>query len=102
MRILVANDESVFAAGGSVLTKVLQHFEEARIVHAGKERWGANSIFTVRHLSKASEGGILSAVQHGWTVNETTADCMKRGLKSLLTKPPNVQFPGIHRIETVL
>ncbi|AXI38952.1 MAG: 5'/3'-nucleotidase SurE [Bacillaceae bacterium] len=96
MRILVTNDDGIFAPGVEALVEVLQHFGEVYVVCPDQERSAVGHSITLRTPLKVKPVEIFSGTKGAWAVNGTPADCVKLGMEVLLKTPPDILFSGIN------
>ncbi|MGM7634296.1 5'/3'-nucleotidase SurE [Bacillus sp. Hm123] len=96
MKILVTNDDGIFAPGVSALVEVLQHFGEVYVVCPDQERSAVGHSITLRTPLKAKPVDIFPGVKQAWAVNGTPADCVKLGMEVLLKTPPDILFSGVN------
>ena len=92
MRILVTNDDGIFAPGVEALVEVLQHFGEVYVVCPDQERSAVGHSITLRTPLKVKPVEIFSGTKGAWAVNGTPADCVKLGMEVLLKTPPDIFF----------
>ncbi|MCB1827521.1 MAG: 5'/3'-nucleotidase SurE [Coxiellaceae bacterium] len=91
MRILVSNDDGVYARGLSVLTNALKEVAEVHTVAPDRNRSGASNSLTlsaplhVKHL----DNGMIS-------VEGTPTDCVHVAITGLLQERPDMVITGIN------
>lgn len=91
MRILLSNDDGVFAPGLAALAKALSKEAEVRVVAPDRNRSGASNSLTletplrVKHLSN----GFIS-------VEGTPTDCVHLAITGLLDEQPDMVVSGIN------
>ncbi|MEW6770661.1 MAG: 5'/3'-nucleotidase SurE [Bacillota bacterium] len=96
MRILLTNDDGIFAEGISVLRKELEKFGEIYVIAPDRERSAAGHSITVHRPLRVREAGFRSSRVRGWVVDGTPADCVKLGLEALLPEKPDFLISGIN------
>ncbi|MCM3410373.1 5'/3'-nucleotidase SurE [Metabacillus litoralis] len=96
MKILVTNDDGVFAPGVEIMVEVLQHFGDVYVVCPDQERSAISHSITLRQPLKAKKVGNFPGTKGSWAVNGTTADCVKLALEVLLKDTPDFVFSGIN------
>ncbi|MEW6192299.1 MAG: 5'/3'-nucleotidase SurE [Bacillota bacterium] len=96
MRILLTNDDGIFAEGISVLRKELEKFGEIYVIAPDRERSAAGHSITVHRPLRVREAGFRSPRVRGWVVDGTPADCVKLGLEALLPEKPDFLVSGIN------
>jgi 5'-nucleotidase len=95
MRILLTNDDSVYASGLSSLWSTLQGFAEVQVVAPDRERSATGHGITVDRPLRAER--VTLADGDAWAVNGTPADCVKLGVNCLLNEKPDLIIAGINR-----
>ncbi|MDI6632006.1 MAG: 5'/3'-nucleotidase SurE, partial [Thermoanaerobacteraceae bacterium] len=73
MRILLTNDDGIFAEGISVLRKELEKFGEIYVIAPDRERSAAGHSITVHRPLRVREAGFRSPRVRGWVVDGTPA-----------------------------
>lgn len=91
MRILVTNDDGVYAPGIQALAKALSEIGEVVIVAPDRDRSGASHSLTLSNPLKVThiEENIIS-------VQGTPTDCVHLALTGLLDKVPDIVVSGIN------
>ncbi|MGQ9496955.1 MAG: 5'/3'-nucleotidase SurE [Desulfotomaculales bacterium] len=97
MRLLLANDDGIFAEGLSILRRVMEEIAEAvYVVAPDRERSGAGHAITVHRPLRVREVEFQNEKSKGWVVDGTPADCVKLGLENLLDTRPDMVIAGIN------
>lgn len=97
MRILISNDDGMYAEGISALRKAMEKVaDEVYVVAPDRERSACGHGITVTRPLRAKEYQFKSGDAKGWVVDGTPADCVKLGLESLLENPPDLVVTGIN------
>ncbi|RPF49682.1 5'-nucleotidase /3'-nucleotidase /exopolyphosphatase [Thermodesulfitimonas autotrophica] len=96
MRILLTNDDGIFAEGISVLRKALEKTAEIYVIAPDRERSATGHSITVHRPLRVREAGFRSPRVRGWVVDGTPADCVKLGLEALLPEKPDLLIAGIN------
>lgn len=97
MRLLLANDDGIFAEGISILRRVLEEVaEKVWVVAPDRERSGAGHAITVHRPLRVREVQFQNEKSKGWVVDGTPADCVKLGLEDLLDGKPDMVIAGIN------
>jgi 5'-nucleotidase len=95
MRILLTNDDGIYAKGIEALYLALIEEHEVVVVAPETERSAIGHAITWLHplrvVSVQRNGGFF-----GYALDGTPADCVKIGLTELLKSPPNVVVSGIN------
>jgi len=93
MRILLTNDDGIFAPGLAVLEKIAAAFsDDIWIVAPHEEQSGAGHSLTLTRpvrLHRQSE--------RRWSVNGTPTDAVTMALKKVLPAPPDLILSGVNR-----
>ncbi|GAB6181005.1 5'/3'-nucleotidase SurE [Desulfotomaculum defluvii] len=97
MRILISNDDGIYADGIGELRKALEQIaSEVYVVAPDRERSACGHGITVTRPLRAKTHRFKSGNAKGWVIDGTPADCVKLGLESLLDKPPDLVVSGIN------
>ncbi len=97
MRILLTNDDGVYAPGLRLLRQELLKLGEVTVVAPATEQSAAGHSVTLLHPLLVSEvydddGSTFI----GWAVEGRPADCVKLALLELLPQPPDVIISGLN------
>ena len=95
-KILVTNDDSIHARGIEALHKAMTQIGDASVVAPESEQSGVGHGLTLITPLRARSHKKSDTFQ-GWAVNGTPADCVKLGVKELLTSQPDLIVSGINR-----
>ncbi len=96
MRILVSNDDGIYADGLRALVKELRKEHEVHVVAPEYEQSAIGHAITIHsplRVHKVYEGDSF----FGYAVGGTPADCVKIALKSLLNFTPDMVISGINQ-----
>ena len=96
MKVLVTNDDGIFAPGLQALVEVLQHFADVYVSCPDQERSAVSHSITLRVPLKAKPLPLFPGVKGCWAVNGTPADCVKLGIEVLMKEPPDFVISGIN------
>jgi 5'-nucleotidase len=97
MRILLTNDDGIYAPGLRALRKELQQIGEVTVVAPAVEQSAAGHSVTlyspllVSEIFEEDETSFL-----GWAVEGRPADCVKLALLELLAEPPELIVSGLN------
>lgn len=100
MRILISNDDGIFADGIIVLRERLEKVDEIKriyVVAPDRERSAIGHGITMHRPLRAKEVKYGSPKSAGWSVDGTPADCVKLALEELLEDPPDLVVSGINQ-----
>ncbi len=96
MRILLTNDDGIYAPGLRALRKELQKLGEVIVVAPASEQSGVGHSITL--LTPLLVQEVLDEGQQflGWAVEGRPADCVKLALLELLPEPPDLLVSGLN------
>ena len=95
MKVLVTNDDGIYAKGIERLAESLGHVAEVTVVAPEVERSAVGHAITLNDPLRVEEvykGGKL----FGYAVNGTPADCVKIGISAIMEDKPDAVFSGIN------
>ncbi len=91
MRILISNDDGVYAPGLLCLAKTLSAIAEITVVAPDRNRSGASNSLTLDHSLRTM------SMENGFTsVNGTPTDCVHLAVTGLLKEMPDMVVSGIN------
>ena len=96
MRILITNDDGIFAEGLLKLACSLEKIAEVFIVAPDRQRSATGHAITMHEPIRASKIKLLDRDFEAWSVSGTPTDCVKLGIEVLLPEPPDLVFSGIN------
>ncbi|MFO7526840.1 MAG: 5'/3'-nucleotidase SurE [Ignavibacteriaceae bacterium] len=95
MRILVSNDDGIDSAGIHALVTSLKEIAEVTVVAPHSEQSAVGHAITMqtplRVFEYQKDGEFF-----GYAVDGTPADCVKMGIRNLMSKPPDLVVSGIN------
>ncbi|MCL6477779.1 MAG: 5'/3'-nucleotidase SurE [Peptococcaceae bacterium] len=100
MRVLISNDDGIFANGIKALRERLEQEDEIEKIFVAapdRERSAIGHGITMHRPLRAKEVKYPSPKSAGWLVDGTPADCVKLALEELLEAPPDLVVSGINR-----
>lgn len=97
MRILISNDDGIFAPGIKALSEAIAREHEVYVVAPDRERSANSHALTLNKPLRAEEVDIFNGVKESWHVNGTPADCVKIGVGAILKQQPDMVISGINR-----
>ncbi|MCY0880721.1 MAG: 5'/3'-nucleotidase SurE, partial [Firmicutes bacterium] len=98
MKILLTNDDGIFAEGIHALYRSLASWTSVYVVAPEQERSAMGHAITMHKPLHAKETVFESeASGHAWAVNGTPVDCTKLGIEALLPSRPDLLLSGINR-----
>jgi 5'-nucleotidase len=92
MKILVTNDDGVYAPGIKALAKALSTVAEVAVVAPDRERSAVSHALTLHHPLRA-----IQIAPGRYSVDGTPTDCVNLGIHSLLDFHPDLVVSGINR-----
>ena len=95
MKILLTNDDGIYAPGIQVLYHALQAAHQVTVIAPDRERSAVGHGITLHQPLRASRV-TLNAHYSGYAVNGTPADCVKLGIYEILTQRPDLVLSGIN------
>lgn len=97
MRILVTNDDGIFADGIRILAQSLGKLGEVRVVAPDRERSATGHAITVLRPLRIESVEFPGSPILAWAVDGTPSDCVKLAIEDLLEWKPDVVVSGINR-----
>ncbi|MBX6378718.1 MAG: 5'/3'-nucleotidase SurE [Clostridia bacterium] len=99
MRVLLTNDDGVYAEGLHALRRTIEASgrHEVFTVAPERERSAIGHAITLHKPLQVRSVTMADAASPIWSVNGTPADCAKIGVLALLDRPPDVLVSGINR-----
>lgn len=94
-RILVTNDDGIFAPGILALVEALKQEAEVIVVAPDREKSATGHCITV-HSPLRVEQVDIQGVAAAWAVDGTPSDCVKLAIQSLMQFPPDLVISGIN------
>lgn len=96
MRILLTNDDGIYAPGLRALRRELMKLGEVVVVAPATEQSGVGHSITLLNPLLVQE--VLDEERRflGWAIEGRPADCVKLGLVELLTEPPDLVVSGLN------
>ncbi|MGJ9457960.1 5'/3'-nucleotidase SurE [Oceanobacillus sp. CF4.6] len=95
MKILITNDDGIFAPGVEALADLLSHFGEVVIVCPDTEKSAYSHKITLRQPLKLKKIDFAPNAE-AYAVNGSPADCVKLAMEVLLKEKPDIVFSGIN------
>jgi len=95
MRILLTNDDSIYAEGLAALWSALNEIADVTVIAPDRERSASGHGITVDQPLRAERIPLFPGF--AWAVNGTPADCVKLGVNCLLKEVPDMVIAGINR-----
>ncbi|MDH7576374.1 MAG: 5'/3'-nucleotidase SurE [Bacillota bacterium] len=95
MRILLTNDDSIYAEGLAALWSALREIADVTVIAPDRERSASGHGITVDQPLRAERIPFFGSF--AWAVNGTPVDCVKLGVNCLLNDKPDLVVAGINR-----
>lgn len=96
LRILVTNDDGIFAPGLNQLVQNLSSFADVLVAAPDRERSATGHAITVHQPLRAVEREVVGATK-SYAVSGTPADCVKLAIESLFPGEVDLVVSGINR-----
>lgn len=96
MKILVTNDDGIFAEGIYKLAKVLSEKHEVFVVAPDRQRSATGHAITMHHPLRARQIKFFDTDIAAWSVDGTPSDCVKLALEAILDEKPDFVISGIN------
>ena len=95
MRILLSNDDGLFAPGLAALYRALLPFGDVSVVAPAHAQSASGHSLTVRGALACSTEKVNENLT-GWAVDGRPADCVKLAIRELLDDPPDLVVSGLN------
>lgn len=96
MRILLTNDDGIYAPGLAALERVLQRLGDVTVAAPLTEQSGVGHAITYLTPLMAREVFTEDRSRRGWAVEGSPADCVKLAVCALLPQRPDLLVSGIN------
>jgi 5'-nucleotidase len=96
VRILLTNDDGVFAPGLRALRKELRRLGEVTVIAPMQEQSGVGHSITLLTPLVVKEVDDEEGKTQGWMVEGSPADCVKLAILELMDRPPDLIVSGIN------
>ncbi len=98
MKILVTNDDGIFAEGIYKLALELNKNPDYKIyvVAPDRQRSATGHAITVHHPLRSNKINYFDTSIEAWSINGTPADCVKIAIETLLNEKPDMVISGIN------
>jgi len=98
LRVLITNDDGIFADGIQELTKAIQKIASVYVVAPDRERSAVGHAITMHHPLRAERVKLFHNPNlPAWAVNGTPSDCVKLAVEAILPERPDIVISGINR-----
>lgn len=98
MRILISNDDGIFAPGLAALRAAVADLGEVTVVAPESQQSAAGHSITLRHplIVRRLRVGSGSDAFEGISVDGRPADCVRLAIRNLMSAPPDLVLSGIN------
>ncbi len=96
MRVLLTNDDGIYAKGLRTLIERLSTNHEVYVVAPSVEQSAKSHSITMHHPIMVNEIDLYSDVKAAYAIGGTPADCVKIAIEELLTEKPDIVISGIN------
>lgn len=97
MKILVTNDDGIYAQGIYKLATALHKLGEVFIVAPDRQRSATGHAITMHDPLRAEKIKFFDKDFNAWSINGTPTDCVKLGIEALMKDKPDIVFSGINK-----
>lgn len=98
MRVLLTNDDGIYADGIQELSKAMQKVASVYIVAPDRERSAVGHAITMHHPLRAERVKLFHNPNlPAWAVNGTPSDCVKLAVEAILPEKPDIVVSGVNR-----
>lgn len=98
MRILLTNDDGIFAEGLQTLVQKIKKIAETYVVAPDHEQSATGHAITMHRPLRAEKVQYYHSPEiPAWSVNGTPADCVKLAVEAILPCRPDLVISGINR-----
>ena len=95
MRILLTNDDGIYAPGLAAMERALRRLGEVSVVAPSREQSGV--AHSITFLTPLQARKVFVNDKHwGWTVDGSPADCVKLGISAILPERPDLVVSGMN------
>ena len=101
MKILISNDDGIYAQGIKALAMVMQELGEVYVVAPERNQSATGHAVTMHTPLRSKKIDIFGDKIKSWWVNGTPADCVKLGVENLLKEKPDLIVSGINMGENL-
>lgn len=96
MRILITNDDGIWAEGIKALCRELEKVGEVTVVAPEKQQSASGHGITTHKPLRAQLVKFRESKAKGFAVNGTPSDCVKLAIEALMPEPPHLVVSGIN------
>jgi 5'-nucleotidase len=96
MRILISNDDGIFAEGIRILAQHLKEIADIYIAAPQLERSGTSHGLTTMLPIRAHRSPLPNLTDNAWAIDGTPVDCVKLAIDVLMPERPDIVISGIN------
>lgn len=96
LKILLTNDDGIFAAGIRDLARALINVGDVFVVAPDRQRSASGHSITMHQPLRAKEVDFYDLKVKAWAVSGTPSDCVKLAIEALMLEKPDMIFSGIN------
>lgn len=96
MKVLLTNDDGIYAKGLRTLIEKLAGDHEVYVVAPSVEQSAKSHSITMHHPIMVNEIDLYDNVKAAYAIGGTPADCVKIAIEELLTEKPDIVISGIN------
>nr|WP_312579255.1 5'/3'-nucleotidase SurE [Sedimentibacter sp.] len=96
IKILLTNDDGIFAEGIEVLAEIVKDFGEIYVAAPDRQRSAVSHGIAIHDPITVKKYNFPIKVAGAWSIGSTPADCVRLALNNLLTEKPDLILSGIN------
>lgn len=97
MKILISNDDGIFAPGIVKLAEAAKNFGDVIVAAPSQQCSGMSQRVTLEQIIKISEYDFPVAGVEAYSIDGTPADCVRAAMGYILPQKPDIVFSGINK-----
>lgn len=101
MKILISNDDGIYAHGIKALALAMQELGEVYVVAPERNQSATGHAVTMHTPLRSRKVDVFGGNIKSWWVNGTPADCVKLGVENLMKLKPDLIVSGINMGENL-
>lgn len=96
MKVLITNDDGIFAEGIYKLAKALSVKHKVFVVAPDRQRSATGHAITMHHPLRSNKIKFFDTDISAWSIDGTPADCIKLAIEAILKEKPDFVISGIN------
>lgn len=96
LKILITNDDGIYAEGIYKLACALERIGDVFVVAPNRQRSATGHAITMHEPIRAEKIKFFDKDFDAWSISGTPADCVKLGIQALMKEKPDIVFSGIN------